>query len=480
MLEYHSLISGEWVKGSEGVINVVDPSCGKVFATVSKLGRGQVAEAIEKAHQGFKEWSRTPALERSRTLLKCAVKVRERSEEIGKLLAQEQGKSFVDARKEVLGAADCLEYYGYLAVNILGEVPPPNASNLRSIAIRQPVGVVFAVAAWNYPVSLISWKIAPALAAGCTVVVKPSRETPLSTIEFIRACVGSGLPENVLHVINGDNEVISEEVFVNPRVRLIALTGSTDTGKKFIEASARNVKRLILELGGHSPFIVFADADFDKAVKDGVKRAFRNAGQICNSVNRIFVEESIKDAFIKSFVEQTQKLRLGGAFDEPPPDLGPMVNEAGVRRMEEFVEDAVKKGAQVLCGGKRPTEQRLQQGFYFEPTVLVNVSPDMKIMQEEPFGPLVAIDSFKTLEEVVEKANSVRYGLVAYLYTRDMGRAFRVAEALEWGSVAVNNINPDSLFAPYPGWKESGIGLELGHYGLEEYLEWKHIKLEVM
>ncbi|MGC8778249.1 MAG: aldehyde dehydrogenase family protein, partial [Candidatus Caldatribacteriaceae bacterium] len=302
---------------------------------------------------------------------------------------------------------------------------------------------------------------------------------PLSTIAFVKACNEAGLPQGVLNVVSGDNALVSDEIFSNPLVRLVALTGSTETGKEFVKASARTLKRLVLELGGHSPFLVFADADLSRAVKDGVKRSFRNAGQICNSVNRIFVEENVKDDYIKLFVEQTQKLVLGGAFDTPVPDVGPMVNEAGLRRMEEFVQDALKKGGKILCGGKRPADPRLQKGFFFEPTVITDVSPDMKLMTEEPFGPIVAIDTFRSIDEAIAKANSTRYGLVSYLYTSDVKKAFLVAEQLESGSVAINNVSPDSLYAPYLGWKESGIGVELGVHGLEEYLEWKHIKLEV-
>jgi len=478
MIHYQSFINGAWVEG-EGVIEVVDPSSGETFATVSKVTRVQLREAIEGAHRAFDIWSRKLAIERSRLLLKAASVVRERHGEIAMLLAREQGKALPDAEREILGAADCLEYYAFLGANILGEVPPPNATNLRSIAIRQPVGVVFAVAAWNYPVSLISWKVAPALAAGCTVIVKPSRETPLSTIAFVKACNEAGLPSGVLNAVSGDNTMISDEVFSNPLVRLVALTGSTDTGKEFVRASAKTLKRLVLELGGHSPFIVFADADLTKAVKDGVKRAFRNAGQICNSVNRIFVEEAIQDEYLRAFVEETQKLTLGGAFDTPVPDVGPMVNQAGLRRMEEFVQDALQKGGKIMCGGKRPADPRLQKGFFFEPTVITNVSPEMKIMMEEPFGPIVAIDTFASVDEAIAKANSTRYGLVSYLYTSDIRKAFLVAERLESGSVAINNISPDSLYAPYPGWKESGVGVELGIHGLEEYLEWKHIKLGI-
>ncbi len=479
MLSYHSFINGKWEEGI-GVVEVVDPSNGEVFATVSKVTLEQLRRAIGGAHTAFQSWSKKFPVERTRLLLKAAENVRSRSKDIATLLAREQGKAFSDAEREVLGAADCLEYYACLGINVLGEIPPSSAPKLRSFALRQPVGVVVAIAAWNYPVSLISWKIAPALSAGCTVIVKPSRETPLSTIEFVRACNDAGLPEGILNVVSGDNALISEEIFSNPLVRLVALTGSTATGKEFIEASAQTVKRLILELGGHSPFIVFADANFERAVKDGVRRAFRNAGQICNSVNRVFVEEPLYERYVEAFLEETKKLRLGGPFEEPAPDVGPMANEAGVRRMEEFVKDAQEKGARICCGGKKPEDSRLSRGFYFEPTVVVNVKEDLKLMREEPFGPIVGIDTFKTIDEVIAKANSVPYGLVAYVYTEDARKAFYVAENLEWGSVAINNITPDSLYAPYPGWKESGLGVELGWHGLEEYLEWKHIKMEVL
>ncbi len=478
MQHFNSFINGRWVEG-EGHIEVTNPSNGEVFATVSKATLNQVKDAIDGTHKAFKSWSRRLALERSRLLFKAAQKVREQAGEIGDLLAREQGKGRVDARKEIESAADCLEYYGCLAVNILGEVPPHNAQNLRSIAIRQPVGPVVAIAAWNYPVSLISWKVAPALAAGCSVIVKPSRETPLSTIEFVCACNEAGLPDGLLNVISGDNSVISGEVFANPLVRLVALTGSTGTGKEFIRASATTVKRLILELGGHSPLLVFADADIKRAVKDGVKRSFRNAGQICNSVNRIFVEESIREQFIDAFVETTRKLSIGDAFEEPVPDLGPMVNQAGVERMEEFTADALGKGGKILCGGKKPAGEKFTKGCYFEPTVITQVRPDMRAVAEEPFGPIVTIDGFSGQEEAVAKANDTPYGLVAYVYTSDMKKAAYCVENLDWGNVAVNNVNPDSLFAPYAGWKESGISLELGHYGLDAYLEWKHIKVEV-
>ncbi|HSV31109.1 MAG TPA: NAD-dependent succinate-semialdehyde dehydrogenase [Atribacteraceae bacterium] len=479
MLHCKSLINGVWEDG-DGVIEVQNPSNGEIFATVTKATESQVKQAIEGAHRAFKRWSKMLAMDRCRLLFKAADSVRRQSGEIGDLLAREQGKARGDAKKEILGAADCLEYYGCLGVNILGEVPPHNASNLRSIAIRQPLGVVAAIAAWNYPVSLISWKLAPALAAGCTVIVKPSRETPLSTIEFVRACNEAGFPEGVLNVISGDNTVVGGEFFANPLVRLIALTGSTETGKKFIKSSAQTVTRLMLELGGHSPLLVFADADLKRAVKDGVKRAFRNSGQICNSVNRIYVEHSVLDSYLGAFVEETRKLTLGDAFDEPAPDLGPMVNRDGVEKMEAFVRDAREKGGKILCGGRQPAGPKYARGFYFEPTVVANVTPDMKVIAEEPFGPIVAIDSFTDLEEVLHKANDTPYGLVAYVYTSDMKKAAYAAENLEWGNVAINNINPDSLYAPYAGWKESGIGLELGHYGLEAYLQWKHIKVEVM
>jgi succinate-semialdehyde dehydrogenase / glutarate-semialdehyde dehydrogenase len=325
----------------------------------------------------------------------------------------------------------------------------------------------------------MAWKLAPALAAGCTVVVKPPALAPLAC-GLVAAIVGqSGLPAGAVNVITGPSGQVGEELLTNPITRMIAFTGSTETGKHLMSAAAPDLKKLLLELGGHTPMVVFKDADLDRAVADGVKRSFRNMGQICNAVNRIYVEADIADEYIRRFVEQTARLTMGDGLANPNVDLGPMIDEEGVQRTQAHVDDAVQKGASLLYGGKRPSQPDLANGYFYEPAVLTNVTRDMLVMHEESFGPIVGIGTFRGLDEAVELANSTEYGLVTYAYTRDLATAFNFSERVESGSVAINTVSPDSLYAPYPAWKHSGIGLELSHFGLEEYLQVKHILLEL-
>jgi len=297
---------------------------------------------------------------------------------------------------------------------------------------------------------------------------------------MVAAIVGeSGLPDGAVNVVTGPSGQVGEEIIHNPITRMIAFTGSTETGKYLMGVAAPDLKKLILELGGHTPMVVFKDANLDRAVSDGVKRSFRNMGQICNAVNRIYVEEEIAEEYLKRFVEQTAKMSMGDGLANPNVDLGPMIDEEGIKRTQRHVDDALKKGAKLLCGGKRPDDPMLRQGYFYEPTALTNVTKDMLVMHEESFGPIVGIAPFKGLDEAVELANSTEYGLVTYAYTQNLKTAFMFGERVESGSVAINTVSPDSLYAPYPAWKHSGIGLELSHYGIEEYLQVKHILLEL-
>jgi acyl-CoA reductase-like NAD-dependent aldehyde dehydrogenase len=289
----------------------------------------------------------------------------------------------------------------------------------------------------------------------------------------------NGLPPGAVNVVTGPSSQVGEELLTNPITRMIAFTGSTETGKHLMQVASADLKKLLLELGGHTPMVVFKDADLDRAVADGVKRSFRNMGQICNAINRIYVEAEIADEYIKRFVEQTSKMTIGDGLANPDVDLGPMIDEEGVRRTQAHVDDAVSKGARLLYGGKRPTQPEFSQGYFYEPAVLVNVTRDMLVMHEESFGPIVGIDRFSGLDEAVELANSTEYGLVTYAYTRDLATAFNFGERVESGSVAINTVSPDSLYAPYPAWKHSGLGLELSHFGIEEYLQVKHILLDL-
>jgi acyl-CoA reductase-like NAD-dependent aldehyde dehydrogenase len=341
------------------------------------------------------------------------------------------------------------------------------------------VGVVAAIAPWNYPVSLLAWKVAPALAAGCTVVLKPPQNAPLAATLTAATVAEAGFPQGAINVVTGPSSVVGEELISNPITRMVAFTGSTGVGQHIMRTAANDLKKLILELGGHTPMVIFKDADLDRAVADGVKRSFRNMGQICNAVNRIYVEEDIAEAYFDRFKAATMKLTIGDGLANPQVDLGPMIDQAGLERTQGHIDDALAKGARLLCGGKKPSASELQTGFFYEPTALVDVTPEMLVMHEESFGPVVGIATFSGLDEAVRLANSTPYGLVTYAYTQDLATAFAFGERVESGTVAINTVSPDSLHAPYPAWKHSGIGLELSHYGLEEYLQVKHILLEL-
>lgn len=473
-------IDGQWVPSDSGdTFDVINPVNTQPMGKAAKAGRSETRRALEAASRAFRVWGRAAPDERVKALKKAAAAVADRQEELARILTMEHGKPLGDARKEIKGAIDTLEYYAEEARRISGEVAPSKSTTMRSLVIRQPVGVVAAIAPWNYPVSLMAWKLAPALAAGCTVVVKPPALAPLAC-GMVAAIVGeSGLPAGAVNVITGPSGQVGEELLNNPITRMIAFTGSTATGQKLMAAAAPDLKKLLLELGGHTPMVVFKDADLDRAVADGVKRSFRNMGQICNAVNRIYVEAEIAEEYVHRFVEQTAKMSIGDGLANPNVDLGPMIDEEGIQRTQAHVDDAIRKGANLLYGGKRPEQPELSKGYFYEPTVLTRVSKDMLVMHEESFGPVVGIDTFKGLDEAVELANSTEYGLVTYAYTRDLSTAFNFSERVESGSVAINTVSPDSLYAPYPAWKHSGIGLELSHYGLEEYLQVKHILLEL-
>ncbi len=480
MIQQQLFIDGKWVPADSGeMFEVINPVNGKPMGNAAKAGRAEARRALEAAAKAFKVWGRTTPDERVKALKNAASTIATRQEEIARILTMEHGKPLADARKEVKGAIDTLEYYAEEARRITGEVAPNKSATTRSLVIRQPIGVVAAIAPWNYPVSLMMWKLAPALAAGCTVVVKPPALAPLAC-GMVAAMVGeSGLPQGTVNVVTGPSSQVGEELITNPITRMIAFTGSTETGKYLMSVAAPDLKKLILELGGQTPLVVFKDADLHRAISDGVKRSFRNMGQICNAVNRIYVEEEIAEEYIRRFVEETAKLTMGDGLANPNVDLGPMIDEEGIRRTQSHVDDALRKGAQLLCGGKRPDCADLREGYFYEPTVLTNVTKDMLVMHEESFGPIVGIATFKGLDEAIELANSTKYGLVTYAYTRDLATAFAFSERVECGTVAINTVSPDSLYAPYPAWKHSGIGLELSHYGIEEYLQVKHILLEL-
>jgi succinate-semialdehyde dehydrogenase/glutarate-semialdehyde dehydrogenase len=344
--------------------------------------------------------------------------------------------------------------------------------------IKQPIGVVGAITPWNFPVSMITRKIAPAIAAGCTIVLKSASQSPLSAKLIFEIFEEAGIPKGVVNLIQGDAKVVSETLLKNPKVKKLSFTGSTEVGKQLIEGSAATVKKLSLELGGHAPYIVFEDADLDLAAASLVAGKFRCAGQTCVSMNRIYVQESIKDEFIERLSKKALELKLGDTLD-PTTNVDPLSSESGVKKVEEHVEDAVQKGAKVVIGGKRPEHETLKNGYYYEPTILSNVNESMIISYEETFGPVAPIFTFKTEEEVIEKANSTPYGLASYFYTNDLSRSYRVSEQLEFGIVGVNDSLPITVAVPFGGIKESGFGKEGGHHGMEEYLIEKLISVQL-
>jgi succinate-semialdehyde dehydrogenase / glutarate-semialdehyde dehydrogenase len=472
-------IDNRWQPASTGkTFDVDNPATGEVIGTAALGSREDAIAALEAATRAFPLWSKLTGEERGRLLKKAGQSVYDQRDALGRMITLEQGKPLRDALKEVEASAETLIYYGEEARRVGGEIAPSKAKNARSLVLRQPVGVVAAISPWNYPMSLMAWKLGPALAAGCTVVAKPTSETPLATGLFVAACAEAGLPPGVVNVVTGPSSVVGEELITHPLTQMVAFTGSTEVGRHLMQAASKTLKKLCLELGGHTAFVVFKDAQLDRAVADGVKRSFRNMGQICNAVNRIYVEQAVADEFVKRFVAETGKLTIGDGLANPNVDLGPMVNAEGIERTERQVQDALAKGARLLCGGKRPDRPELARGFFYEPTAVTNMRDDMLVLHEETFGPLVAIATFNGVDEALRLANSTDYGLVTYAYTNDISTIMLFAEGMESGSVAFNSVSPDSLYAPYPAWKQSGLGVELGHFGIDEYLRVKHVLIE--
>ncbi|WP_019121581.1 NAD-dependent succinate-semialdehyde dehydrogenase [Brevibacillus massiliensis] len=468
-------INGEWVFAEGGeTLQVVNPATGEMIGTVA-FGDGRDAnKAIEAAHQAFAGWSRLTARERSKFLYNLSELVKKNRDELAGIISAEMGKPLGEAKGEVLGAADNFVWYAEEAKRVYGETIPSSLANKRIMVLKQPVGPVGAITPWNFPVNMVARKISPALAAGCTVVLKPAESTPLSAIRLFELIEQAGFPKGVVNLVIGKPEAIGQEFIDNPKLSKIAFTGSTRVGKLLMEGAAKQVKRVSMELGGHAPFIVFADADLDAAVKGLFESKFRNSGQMCICTNRLYVHEEVADAFTEKLVERLKQTKVGDGRQKET-EIGPLVNERALNKVLEHIEDAKDKGGQVVYGGNRLTEGEYAKGFYCEPTVITGVTDEMKISYEETFGPVVPIVRFRDEAEVVQQANNTRYGLAAYVYTRDNQRCFRMAELLEYGIVGINDGSPTQTQAPFGGFKESGIGREGGHYGMDEYLETKFV-----
>lgn len=467
-------IDGKWIAAEGGrTFAVTNPATGEKLGDVPDGGGAEAKAAIDAASRAFPGWAGLTAYQRSAHLYKAWEIMMERREDLARTMTSEQGKPLRAARNEVQYAADFLLWYAEEAKRVYGETIPAPRGDQRFLVLRQPVGVVAAVTPWNYPISMLTRKIAPALAAGCTIVLKPAEATPLCAIAVYEVLEAAGIPPGVVNLVTAaDPAPIGAEFLANPAVRKITFTGSTEVGKMLAKGAAEQMKRISLELGGHAPFIVFKDADPVHAAKGAAAVKFLNTGQACISPNRMFVHRSGVEPFLEELTTRVTRLRAGNGMEDGIA-VGPLVDEGAIGKVQRQVDDAVAKGARLVCGGHRMMDNGLDRGTFFAPTVLADVRPDMLIYREETFGPVAPVIPFDDENEVVAMANDTHYGLAAYVYTNSVSRALRTFESLNFGIIGVNDINPTAAAAPFGGMKESGLGREGGHDGIAEYLETK-------
>jgi succinate-semialdehyde dehydrogenase/glutarate-semialdehyde dehydrogenase len=470
------LIGGAW-QSTERTFAVTNPATGARLAEVADGGAEETRAAIEAAAAALPAWAATPAPARAAVLRRAAALMVEQQERLATIMTLEQGKPLAEARGEIAYAASFLTWFAGEAERIYGMTIPASTPNKRLLLLRQPVGIAALITPWNFPSAMITRKLGPALAAGCTAIVKPAEQTPLSALELGRIFLDAGLPAGALNIVTCQDPLpFAETIFADERVRKVSFTGSTEVGKLLIRQSAETVKRLSLELGGNAPFIVFADADLDSAVRGAIASKFRNAGQTCVCANRIFVERPIYERFAAAFAEQVAALRVGNGLD-PTTVIGPLIDAQARAKVERHVADALAGGAALLTGGGPYAEGRA--GNFWMPTVLANASAGMLVAREETFGPVAPLIPFDGEEEVLRQANATPFGLAAYCFTRDLGRAWRMAEGLEYGIVGINDPIPSTAQAPFGGYKQSGFGREGGPTGINEYLEEKYVSMVI-
>ncbi len=464
-------INGEWVDAdSKATIAVYNPADGQQIGTVPNMGAAETRHAIEAAHAAWLSWRAKTAKERAACLRKWYELMMASQEDLAVLMTVEQGKPLTESRGEIAYGASFIEWFAEEAKRVYGDTIPAPAADRRIVVIKQPIGVCAAVTPWNFPNAMITRKAGPALAAGCTMVIKPASATPFSALALCELAERAGIPKGVISVVTGSSGPIGKELTTNPLVRKFTFTGSTEVGKQLMAQCAGTVKKVSLELGGNAPFIVFDDANLDSAVEGAMASKYRNSGQTCVCANRLFVQDGVYDAFAKKFADKVSNMKVGNGLEEGVVQ-GPLIDRKAVEKVEEHISDAVGKGARIMTGGKRHEKG----GQYFQPTVLAEVTTDMKITREETFGPVAPLYRFKTEEELIRLANDTEYGLAAYFYSRDIGRVWRVAEGIESGIVGINVGIISNEVAPFGGVKESGIGREGSKYGIEEFLEVKYL-----
>ncbi len=473
-MEYLLHINGKWTGEALDKNPVLNPATGEIITKVPKGGRIEALQAVEAAHHAFEEWSGTTAYERAKLLKKYFNLIIDHEQELAELMTTEMGKPLSEAKGEVHYAANYIEWYSEQAKRIYGETIPTHDKNKRLQVWKKPIGVVAAITPWNFPAAMLTRKMGPALAAGCTVVIKPSKETPLTAIKLVELAEMAGFPNGVINIVTGSSKEIGEVFLTDPRVKKVTFTGSTEVGKTLMRQGADTVKKLSLELGGHAPMIILNDADLQKSVEGVTASKFRNSGQTCICGNRIYVQSAIYDQFIEVFADTVNQLRVGNGM-ETGIDVGPLINHAGVEKVNEHVLDAVKKGATVVVGGEQPEEK----GNFYKPTIIKDANPDMLIMREETFGPVAPIQKFETIEEVVKLANDTPFGLAAYVFTENVSHGTRVIEKLDYGVVGWNDGTPSAVQAPFGGMKESGLGREGGHQGIEDFLETQYVSIGI-
>jgi succinate-semialdehyde dehydrogenase/glutarate-semialdehyde dehydrogenase len=471
LLRQQSYIDGQWVDAeSRGTIDVLNPATGAKIGTVPKMGVAEARRAIDAAGAAFPAWAKKTAKERAGILRRWFDLMIVHQDDLAVIMTAEQGKPLAESKGEIAYAASFIEWFAEEAKRMYGDVIPGHQPDKRILVLRQPVGVVAAITPWNFPAAMITRKVGPALAAGCTFVCKPATQTPYSAFAMAELAARAGVPRGVLNILTGGSTEIGGEMTSNPVVRKLTFTGSTEVGKKLMAQSAGTLKKLSMELGGNAPFIVFDDADLDAAVAGAIASKYRNTGQTCVCANRILVQAGVYDAFSRKLVEAVSKLRVGDGL-EGQTDQGPLIDTKALAKVEEHIADALSKGAKVAAGGKRHT----LGGTFFEPTVLTGVTSSMAVAREETFGPVAPLFRFETEEEAIRMANDTEFGLASYFYTRDLSRAWRVSEALEYGIVGLNTGLISTEVAPFGGVKESGFGREGSKYGMLDYTELKYV-----